>query len=107
MTTLRETLRTMSDDTAGVLTLDVAAISAGLVRPGGLWREVRAVAATGSSNSDLLAAAGSGAAEGTVLVAGAQTAGRGGGHRQGGGHRRRGAARAVAGGPAGRAGALV
>src|SRR5437763_11594921 len=77
MTTLRETLRTMSDDTAGVLTLDVAAISAGLVRPGGLWREVRAVAATGSSNADLLAADGAGAAEGTVMVAEAQTAGRG------------------------------
>jgi BirA family biotin operon repressor/biotin-[acetyl-CoA-carboxylase] ligase len=67
----------MSDDTAGVLTLDVAGVSAGLVRPGGLWREVRAVAETGSSNADLLAAAGAGAAEGTVLVAEAQTAGRG------------------------------
>jgi BirA family biotin operon repressor/biotin-[acetyl-CoA-carboxylase] ligase len=42
-----------------------------------LWREVRAVAETGSSNADLLAAAGAGAAEGTVLVAEAQTAGRG------------------------------
>jgi BirA family transcriptional regulator, biotin operon repressor / biotin---[acetyl-CoA-carboxylase] ligase len=67
----------MSDDAAVVLTLDVAGVSAGLVRPGGLWREVRAVAETGSSNADLLAAAGAGAAEGTVLVAEAQTAGRG------------------------------
>ena len=67
----------MSDDTAGVLTLDVAGVSAGLVRQGGLWHEVRAVAETGSSNADLLAAAGAGAAEGTVLVAEAQTAGRG------------------------------
>jgi BirA family biotin operon repressor/biotin-[acetyl-CoA-carboxylase] ligase len=67
----------MSDDTTGVLTLDVAGVSAGLVRPGSLWREVRAVAETGSSNADLLAAAGAGAAEGTVLVAEAQTAGRG------------------------------
>lgn len=67
----------MSDDAAAVLTLDVAGVSAGLVRPGGLWREVRAVAETGSSNADLLAAAGAGAAEGTVLVAEAQTAGRG------------------------------
>jgi len=66
----------MSDDMA-VLTLDVAGVSAGLVRPGSLWREVRAVAETGSSNADLLAAAGAGAAEGTVLVAEAQTAGRG------------------------------
>ena len=67
----------MSDDTTGVLTLDVARVSAGLVRPGSLWREVRAVAETGSSNADLLAAAGAGAAEGTVLVAETQTAGRG------------------------------
>jgi BirA family biotin operon repressor/biotin-[acetyl-CoA-carboxylase] ligase len=67
----------MSDDMTGVLTLDVAGVSAGLVRPGSLWREVRAVAETGSSNADLLAAAGAGAAEGTVLVAEAQTAGRG------------------------------
>ena len=67
----------MSDDTTGVLTLDVAGVSAGLVRPGSLWREVRAVAEAGSSNADLLAAAGAGAAEGTVLVAEAQTAGRG------------------------------
>src|SRR5437899_11675646 len=104
MTTLRETLRTMSDDMPqprrtprgetppeameapwgrppareamkrSVLTLDVAGVSAGLVRPGRLWREVRAVAETGSSNADLLAAAGAGAAEGTVLVAEAQPA---------------------------------
>ena len=62
---------------AAVLSLDVAGVSAGLVHQGGLWREVRAVAETGSSNADLLATAGSGAAEGTVLVAEAQTAGRG------------------------------
>ena len=52
-------------------------VSAGLVRPGSLWRAVRVVAETGSSNADLLAAAGAGAAEGTVLVAEAQTMGRG------------------------------
>jgi BirA family transcriptional regulator, biotin operon repressor / biotin---[acetyl-CoA-carboxylase] ligase len=67
----------MSDDKAALLSLDVTGVSAGLVRPGSLWREVRAVAETGSSNADLLAAAGAGAAEGTVLVAEAQTAGRG------------------------------
>ena len=67
----------MSDDTTAVLSLDVAGVSAGVVRPGSLWREVRAVAETGSSNADLLAAAGAGTAEGTVLVAEAQTAGRG------------------------------
>jgi BirA family biotin operon repressor/biotin-[acetyl-CoA-carboxylase] ligase len=61
----------------GLLALDVTEVSAGLVRPGGLWREVRAVAETGSSNADLLAAARAGAVEGTVLVAEAQTAGRG------------------------------
>ena len=62
---------------AAVPSLDVAGVSAGLVRPGGLWRDVRAVAETGSSNADLVAAAGAGAAEGMVLVAEAQTAGRG------------------------------
>ncbi len=56
--------------------LDAAALDAAL-RPGGLWREIRLVAETGSTNADLLAAAGSGAAEGLVLVAEAQTAGRG------------------------------
>jgi len=60
-----------------VLSLDVASVCAGLAHPGGLWCDVRAVAETGSSNADLLAAAGAGAAEGTVLVAEAQTEGRG------------------------------
>jgi BirA family biotin operon repressor/biotin-[acetyl-CoA-carboxylase] ligase len=67
----------MSDDTNGSLSLDVTEVSAGIARAGSLWREVRAVGETGSSNADLLAAAGAGAAEGTVLVAEAQTAGRG------------------------------
>ena len=67
----------MSDDTNGFLSLDVTEVSAGLARAGSLWREVRAVGETGSSNADLLAAAGAGLAEGTVLVAEAQTAGRG------------------------------
>jgi BirA family transcriptional regulator, biotin operon repressor / biotin---[acetyl-CoA-carboxylase] ligase len=48
-----------------------------LVTPGGLWRDVRVVAETGSTNSDLLAEARSGLAEGAVLVAEEQTAGRG------------------------------
>ena len=48
-----------------------------LVRPGGLWQQVRVVAATGSTNADLLAEAAAGAPEGTVLVAEAQTAGKG------------------------------
>jgi BirA family transcriptional regulator, biotin operon repressor / biotin---[acetyl-CoA-carboxylase] ligase len=53
------------------------ALTVGLVRDGGLWREVRVVGATGSTNDDLAAAARGGAAEGSVLVAETQTAGRG------------------------------
>ena len=60
-----------------LLSLDATEITAALVYPGSLWRAVRVVAQTGSTNADLLAAAGAGAAEGTVLVADAQTAGRG------------------------------
>ena len=48
-----------------------------VVRSGSLWREVRVVAETGSTNADLLAVAREGAREGVVLVAEAQTAGRG------------------------------
>ncbi|HEX9994175.1 MAG TPA: biotin--[acetyl-CoA-carboxylase] ligase [Acidimicrobiales bacterium] len=44
---------------------------------GSRFAEVRWVRETGSTNADLLAAAGDGAAEGTVLVADHQTAGRG------------------------------
>jgi BirA family biotin operon repressor/biotin-[acetyl-CoA-carboxylase] ligase len=46
-------------------------------RAGALWREIRVVAETGSTNADLLAAARAGEPEGLVLVADAQTAGRG------------------------------
>ncbi|MCW2904776.1 MAG: biotin--[acetyl-CoA-carboxylase] ligase [Streptosporangiaceae bacterium] len=48
-----------------------------LVRPGSLWRDVRVVPETGSTNADLVRAAKAGAPEGTVLVAEEQTAGRG------------------------------
>jgi BirA family biotin operon repressor/biotin-[acetyl-CoA-carboxylase] ligase len=48
-----------------------------LVRPGGLWRELRIVAETGSTNADAAADARSGAAEGLVVVAESQSAGRG------------------------------
>lgn len=41
------------------------------------WREVRRVAVTGSTNADLVALAGQGEADGLVLVADVQTAGRG------------------------------
>ncbi|MDH6217306.1 biotin--[acetyl-CoA-carboxylase] ligase [Streptomyces pseudovenezuelae] len=58
--------------------LNALALRRGLLREGGLWREVTVVQSTGSTNSDLVALAGSGKAdEGTVLVAEEQTAGRG------------------------------
>jgi len=57
--------------------LSAAALSAVLTGPGRLWRDVTVLAETGSTNSDLLAAARAGAAEGTVLAAEVQTAGRG------------------------------
>ncbi|MFF4883876.1 biotin--[acetyl-CoA-carboxylase] ligase [Streptomyces nigra] len=58
--------------------LNAAALRRGLVREGGLWEEVRVVARTGSTNTDLVALAAKGEArEGTVLVAEEQTAGKG------------------------------
>jgi BirA family biotin operon repressor/biotin-[acetyl-CoA-carboxylase] ligase len=58
--------------------LNAAALRRGLVQEGGLWRDVEVVQSTGSTNSDLVALAGAGkAAEGSVLVAEEQTAGRG------------------------------
>ena len=54
--------------------LDVAALRRRVISPGGLWREIRVVAETGSTNADLLAEARAGAAEGLVLAAEAQTA---------------------------------
>ncbi|MCI3239503.1 MULTISPECIES: biotin--[acetyl-CoA-carboxylase] ligase [Streptomyces] len=58
--------------------LNAAALRRGLVQEGGLWRDVEVVQSTGSTNSDLVALAGAGkAAEGAVLVAEEQTAGRG------------------------------
>jgi len=57
--------------------LDPAALNARLIRPGGLWREIRVIQETGSTNADLLKEARAGAAEGLVLVAETQTAGRG------------------------------
>lgn len=57
--------------------LSAARLSQDLVRPGGLWRAVAVTAVTGSTNADLLARAAGGAPEGSVLVAEAQTAGRG------------------------------
>ena len=57
--------------------LSAAALSAALTGPGRLWRHLTVRAETGSTNSDLLAAARAGAPEGTVLAAEVQTAGRG------------------------------
>lgn len=58
--------------------LNAAALRRALVREGGLWSGVEVVQSTGSTNSDLVTLAGEGkAAEGAVLVAEEQTAGRG------------------------------
>jgi BirA family transcriptional regulator, biotin operon repressor / biotin---[acetyl-CoA-carboxylase] ligase len=67
----------MRDDDGAPPSLDVTEITRAAVRPGSLWREIRMVTETGSSNADLLAVAREGAREGVVLVAEAQTAGRG------------------------------
>ncbi|MFH9471466.1 biotin--[acetyl-CoA-carboxylase] ligase [Streptomyces clavifer] len=56
--------------------LNVGALRRGLLKPGGLWSSLDVVESTGSTNSDLAARA-AGLAEGTVLVAEEQTAGRG------------------------------
>lgn len=56
--------------------LNVAALRRGLLRPDSLWSSVDVVETTGSTNTDLAARADA-LAEGTVLVAEEQTAGRG------------------------------
>lgn len=57
--------------------LSSAALREALGAPGGFWHDIRVVAETGSTNADLLAEAKSGLPEGAVLVADAQSAGRG------------------------------
>ncbi|MFJ3041621.1 MULTISPECIES: biotin--[acetyl-CoA-carboxylase] ligase [Streptomyces] len=58
--------------------LSSTALRRGLVRAGGLWRQVDVVQRTGSTNSDLVARAAEGdLAEGVVLVAEEQSAARG------------------------------
>ena len=57
--------------------LDEAALRAALTGGRALWSAVRVVAETGSTNADALAAARDGAAEGLVIAAEAQAAGRG------------------------------
>ncbi|MET9665520.1 biotin--[acetyl-CoA-carboxylase] ligase [Streptomyces sp. NPDC006475] len=56
--------------------LNASALRRALLQPGGLWTSFDIVPATGSTNSDLAAKAGS-VPEGAVLVAEEQTAGRG------------------------------
>ncbi|MEU8551984.1 biotin--[acetyl-CoA-carboxylase] ligase [Streptomyces roseoverticillatus] len=56
--------------------LNVTALRRGLLRPGSLWTSLDVVARTGSTNTDLVGAAGS-KAEGAVLVAEEQSSGRG------------------------------
>lgn len=57
--------------------LDGLALREELVAPNGPYAALDVVASTGSTNADLLTAAADGAADRTVLIAGAQTAGRG------------------------------
>ncbi|MFE1963475.1 biotin--[acetyl-CoA-carboxylase] ligase [Streptomyces sp. NPDC059479] len=57
--------------------LNASALRRGLIRSGGLWTSLDVVPATGSTNTDLAARAAAGLAEGAVLVAEEQTAGRG------------------------------
>ena len=57
--------------------LDSRRITQALQRTSELWREVHVVARTGSTNSDLIARAVAGEAEGMVLAAEEQVAGRG------------------------------
>lgn len=57
--------------------LNERALNRALVRPGGLWREIRVVKEAGSTNVDLAELARGGEKPGLVLVAETQTAGRG------------------------------
>jgi BirA family biotin operon repressor/biotin-[acetyl-CoA-carboxylase] ligase len=57
--------------------LDAAALGAALTRDSALWRSLEVVPEAGSTNADLIAAAGQDAPEGAVLVAEHQVAGRG------------------------------
>ncbi|MFI6445408.1 biotin--[acetyl-CoA-carboxylase] ligase [Kitasatospora sp. NPDC050543] len=57
--------------------LDADALRRDILVPGGLWSALDVVEETGSTNSDLAARARDGAPEGAVLIAEAQSAGRG------------------------------
>lgn len=57
--------------------LNAAALRKAVVTPGSLWTSLDVVESTGSTNADLAGRAAEGAAEGAVLIAEEQTAGRG------------------------------
>jgi len=57
--------------------IDTAALAAAVSGPGRLWNDVRVVATTGSTNSDVAAAARAGVPEGLVITTDHQVAGRG------------------------------
>jgi BirA family transcriptional regulator, biotin operon repressor / biotin---[acetyl-CoA-carboxylase] ligase len=57
--------------------LHAAALKRALVVPGGVWKDLVVVAETASTNADVAAAARAGAAEGLVITAESQIAGRG------------------------------
>ncbi len=57
--------------------LSAATLAAAVAGPGRLWADIRVVAQTGSTNADVLGYAAQGAAEGLVVAAEAQIAGRG------------------------------
>ncbi|MFD8545157.1 biotin--[acetyl-CoA-carboxylase] ligase [Streptomyces sp. NPDC059649] len=57
--------------------LNAAALRRALIRPDGLWTGLDVVPATGSTNTDLATRAAKGEAEGAILVAEEQSAGRG------------------------------
>ncbi|UQU65620.1 biotin--[acetyl-CoA-carboxylase] ligase [Couchioplanes caeruleus] len=62
--------------------LAARALQRALVTPGSLWRQLDVVAETGSTNADVVGAAREGSAEGLVVVAEQQVAGRGRRERQ-------------------------
>jgi len=64
-------------DDLGRPPLSERALRSGLVREGSLWRELRVVPETASTNADVAAEARAGAAEGLVVVAEHQSGGRG------------------------------
>jgi BirA family biotin operon repressor/biotin-[acetyl-CoA-carboxylase] ligase len=64
-------------NSGGIPSLNVTDLTAAVISPGGFWRNVVVTDQTGSTNDDLLVSVQNGAPEGSVLVAEAQSAGRG------------------------------